>query len=227
MNLVMHGDGSANVHQADSILSPGEWTTAAAEKIGHGKFDVVLTNPPFGGKANIDDPHVLSRYELSRYDSINPRTFLPAEQLFVEAALKFLKPGGRLAIVLPDSILNNPGLRFIRSWLLRRTRIVASVDLPKETFATSGGVPNPSVLVAKKLSNTDIRLAEANALDYEVFMAIPKTAGIDKRGNPVYLRTPEGFEIQDDDLNPMIDDEIALVAGTFSDWIRDRGDVGD
>ena len=227
MNLVMHGDGSANVYQADTILSPGEWTTAAAEKVGHGKFDIVLTNPPFGGKANIDDPHVLSRYELSRYDSTNPRTFLPAEQLFVEAALKFLKPGGRLAIVLPDSILNNPGLRFIRSWLLRRTRVIASVDLPKETFATSGGVPNPSLLVVKKLSNTDIRLAEANALDYEVFMAIPKTAGIDKRGNPMYLRTPEGFEIQDDDLNPMIDDEIALVAGTFSSWVKERGYVGD
>ena len=52
---------------------------------------------------------------------------------------------GVLAIVLPDSILNNPSLRFIRRWLLRRTRIIASVDLPKETFADSGGVPNPSV----------------------------------------------------------------------------------
>lgn len=227
MNLVMHGDGSANVFQADSLLSPGEWDSDAATKIGYGKYDVVVTNPPFGSEAIVDDPHVLSQYELSRFGAKGPRLSLPAEQLFVEAALKFLKPGGRLAIVLPDSILNNPGLQFIRGWLLRRARIVASIDLPKETFATSGGVPNPSVLVVRKLSTTDIRLAEANALDYEVFMAIPKTAGIDKRGNPVYLRTPEGFEIEDANLNPIVDDEIALVAGMFSRWVRDRGYVGD
>jgi hypothetical protein len=83
------------------------------------------------------------------------------------------------------------------------------------------------VLVVKKLSSTEIRLAEANALDYEVFMAIPKTAGIDKRGNPVYLRTPEGFELQDESLNPMVDDEISLVAGSFSRWVKERGYVGD
>jgi hypothetical protein len=111
--------------------------------------------------------------------------------------------------------------------LLRRARIVASIDLPKETFATSGGVPNPSVLVVKKLSSTDIRLAEAGAMDYDVFMAIPKTAGIDKRGKPVYLRTPEGFELEDENLHPIVDDEIALVAGVFSRWVKDRGYVGD
>ena len=194
----------------------------------HGKFDIVLTNPPFGGKAIVDDPHILARYELSNYDSANGRSFLPAEQLFVEAALKFfLKPGGRLAIVLPDSILNNPGLLFIRSWLLGRARAIATVDLPKETFATSGGVPNPSVLVVKKLTSNEIKLAAANALDYEIFMAIPKTAGIDKRGQPVYQRTPEGAEILDEKSDPIKDDEIELVAGSFLQWVREMGYVGD
>ncbi|MCI0551505.1 MAG: SAM-dependent methyltransferase, partial [Anaerolineae bacterium] len=200
--------------------------TEAAKKINHGKFDAVVTNPPFGSKAMVDDPHVLARYELSTFGVLSPRQSMPAEQLFVEAALKFLKPGGKLAIVLPDSILNNPGLQFIREWLLRRTQIIASIDLPKETFATSGGVPNPSVLVLKKLSASDIKLAEANALDYEVFMAIPKTAGIDKRGQIVYLRTPEGFEIEDENLLPMKDDEIELVAESFLEWLKEVGRVG-
>ncbi len=174
----------------------------------------------------IDDPHVLSAYELSTFGITGTRTSLPAEQLFVESALHFLKPGGRLAIVLPDSILNNPGLEFIRRWLLRRTRIIASVDLPKETFATSGGVPNPSVLVLQKLTREEARIAEAGALDnYEIFMAIPQTAGIDKRGNPVYHRTPDGMEILNDALLPVVDDEIALVADRFVRWIRERGYV--
>jgi type I restriction enzyme M protein len=227
MNLVMHGDGSANVFQADSLLSPGEWDDReAAQKVGHGRFDVVVTNPPFGGDASVDDPHLLSRYDLASFGVSSMRKVLPAEQLFVEAALNFLRPGGRLAIVLPDSILNNPGLEFIRRWLVRRTRIIASVDLPKETFATSGGVPNPSVLVVQKLTREEVRLAEAGALDsYEVFMAIPKTAGIDKRGNPVYRRTPEGVEIVTDSSTPIVHDEISLVADGFIRWIRERGYV--
>ena len=227
MNLVMHGDGSANVFQADSLMSPSEWNDSeAAKKISHGRFDAVITNPPFGSKAIVDDPHVLARYELSTFGVESPRQSMPAEQLFVEASLKFLKPGGRLAIVLPDSILNNPGLQFIREWLLRRTQIIASVDLPKETFATSGGVPNPSVLVMKKLSANEIKLAEADALDYEVFMAIPKTAGIDKRGQTVNLRTPEGFEIEDENQQHIKDDEIDLVAASFSQWLTEVGHVG-
>lgn len=230
MNLVMHGDGSANVFQADSLVKPSEWVDQdAADHVRHGRFDVVVTNPPFGGRALIDDPHVLAQYELTTADARAPRSSLPAEQLFLEAAWNFLKPGGRLAIVLPDSILNNPSLEFIRKWAMRRARVVGSVDLPKETFATSGGVPNPSVLVLRKFNREDLRLAERNALDdYEVFMAIPKTSGIDKRGNPVYIRTPEGYEVlSGDSQQPLIDDEVALVAPRFADWIRDMGYVSE
>jgi type I restriction enzyme M protein len=222
MNLVMHGDGSANVFQADSLYSPGEWDNAeATSKVKHGMFDIVVTNPPFGGKAVIDDPHLLEQYELSRAGATNMRASLPAEQLFVEGAWKYLKPGGRMAIVLPDSILNNPGLGFIRKWLFRRARIIASVDLPKETFADSGGVPNPSVLIIERLTKEETRLAESGALDEnEIFMAIPKTAGRDKRGNPIYFKTPEGLEVLDEDLEPMLDDEISAVGSVFGRWLE-------
>ncbi len=220
MNLVMHGDGAANVFQADSLASPGEWADAeATTKISYGKFDVVLTNPPFGSEAVVDDPHVLEQHELARAGSFGLRGSMPPEQLFVEAAWKFLKPGGVMAIVLPDSILNNPGLEFIRQWLFRRTRIIASIDLPKETFADSGGVPNPSVLFVQRLTREEIRLAEAGALEAnEIFMAIPKTAGRDKRGSPIYYRTPEGLNVLDDNMDPTVDDDLPLVAEQFASW---------
>lgn len=225
MNLVMHGDGSVNVFTGDSLVAPGEWDDEGArQRIIPGSFDICVTNPPFGGRATIDDPHVLERYELPAFGSLNRRASLPAEQLFVEAAFKYVKPDGYLAIVLPDSILNNPGLAFIREWSFRRARIIASIDLPKETFATSGGVPNPSVLLLQRLSKEEIKLAEAEALDdYEVFMSIPRTAGQDKRGNPVYYRTPEGFEILNEHQEPCIDDEIPLVASAFINWRREMG----
>jgi type I restriction enzyme M protein len=225
MNLVMHGDGSANVVQADSLLSPSEWDNPdAVRQIAHQSADIVLTNPPFGGGATVDDPHILSKYELATFGATNIRSSMPAEQLFVEAALRFVKPGGVMAIVLPDSILNNPGLQFIREWLLLRTRLVASVDLPKETFAESGGVPNPSVLLVQKLNAAEIRLAEKDALDdYHIFMATPRTAGIDKRANPLYLRTPEGMEILNGGVEPVRDDEIGTVAASFAEWIGNGG----
>ena len=170
-------------------------------------------------KAHVDDPHTLGRYELPALESKDARRLMPAEQLFVEGALKYVKHGGFLAIVLPRSIANNPGLKFIRRWLLRNTRIVASVDLPKETFAEGGGVPNPSVLIMQRLTREEAKLAKADALDeYEIFMSVPKKVGIDKRGNPVYVRTAEGFVVLDDDNKPTVDDDLPGVVSDFEQW---------
>ena len=139
MNLVLHGDGSSNVYRADTTRASGEWDSEPRRQIPYGRADVVLTNPPFGTQAKIDDAHILDRYELSRWESTDVRFSLPAEQLFVEAALNFVRPNGHLAIVLPDGILNNPGLRWLRHWLMRRAQIIASVDLAKTTFSASKG----------------------------------------------------------------------------------------
>jgi type I restriction enzyme M protein len=120
--------------------------------------------------------------------------------------------------------LNNPSLEFLRQWLFKRSKIVATIDLPKETFADSGGVPNPSVLIVQKFTKEEIRLAEAGVFsDYPVFMAIPKTAGRDKRGNKLYYKTPEGFEVLDVDLQPIIDDEVPSVVESFADWVQEGG----
>ena len=222
MNLVMHGDGSANVFQGDSLAAPGEWEDEAARQmVKQGAFDIVVTNPPFGGQAHIDDPHILSRYELPALESKDARRLMPAEQLFVEGALKYVKRGGYLAIVLPRSIANNPGLKFIRKWLLGNARLVASIDLPKETFAEGGGVPNPSVLIVQRLRREEVKLAQVGALDeYDIFMAIPKKVGIDKRGNKVHVRTPEGLVVLDDDNSPTIDDDLPRVVSAFETWRR-------
>ena len=229
MNLVMHGDGSTNVCRVDSSRSPGEWSDEARKKVPYGQADVVLTNPPFGDEVRIDDPHILQRYELANWESKAARGSVPAEQLFVEAAMMFLKEGGIMGIVLPDGILNNPGLRFLRSWLLKRGRLIASIDLPKETFAVSGGVNNPSVLIVQKFTQEQMKFANAGIVEESdmVFMATPRTAGIDKRGKPVFLRYPDGREILDTDGNRTIDDEISVVADHFINWHSKVGSQSD
>jgi hypothetical protein len=78
--------------------------------------------------------------------------------------------------------------------------------------------------LAQRLTNAEVKLAESGALEpYDVFMATPKTAGINKRGNPVYVRLPNGLEILDDNMQPVIDDEIAMVANRFGEWVRHGG----
>ena len=145
MNLVLHGDGSSNVFRANSVQQPGEWDHEARHRVPFGKADVVLTNPPFGGNGKIDDGHVLGQYELPSWGTRRKRAAMPAEQLFIETALRFVRPNGHVAIVLPRGILSNPGTEFIRRWLIRRSQIVAVVDLPETTFAISKGVNRPPV----------------------------------------------------------------------------------
>jgi type I restriction enzyme M protein len=218
MNMVMHGDGSANIEHANSLEKPSNWNDEAKRKIHLGEFDIVVTNPPFGTKAVIDNPDILEQFELTKFGASSPRTSLPPEQLFVERCLDFLKPGGFLGIVLPDSILSNPGLKWIREWILKKAYILASIDLPTETFEPHTGTQT-SVLILKKKTPEQGKLQE----DYEIFMSIPEKVGHDRRGNPIYMTTPEG-EIQLDERgNPIIEDHLPLVAQAFKKWIRRKG----
>ena len=203
MNLVMHGDGSTNVYHANSLLPPGEWLPDIAGNIKLGKFDIILTNPPFGSKIPVDDPHILAQFELSTYEMENGarRASMPPEQLFVERCLQLLKPGGRLAIVLPDSILSNPGLAFIRRWILKKARVIASVDLPQVTFEPYTGTQTSVLLLQKKSREEMLIEHESGKLrDYEIFMTTPEAVGHDRRGEVHYLRTPEGELIEYEDI---------------------------
>ena len=224
MNMVLHGDGSSNIYEANSVWSPGEWCDDARNGIPYGEIDVLITNPPFGSGTKIDDAHVLGQYELPDWERRNALSTLPAEQLFIEAALKFLKPGGYLVIVIPDGILNNPGLRFIRSWLLHRSKIVASVDLPKTTFAANHGVKNPSLLIVQRFMSEDQSAAEKGVvdMDYDVFMTAPRTSGIDQRSNPIFLQHGDGSVKLDKHGNRIRNDEISTVPEAFTAWLESK-----
>ena len=148
MNMVMNNDGSGNIIQLNSLLPPILWhddrkavIRKAMDKPGDitniksiGIFDVIVTNPPFGSKIPIDDQQILEQFDLGHswnkdddgnwFKTDNLRGSVPPEQIFIERIVQLLKPGGRAAIVLPDSIFSSPGLEFIRIWLLQNTRIV-------------------------------------------------------------------------------------------------------
>jgi type I restriction enzyme M protein len=242
MNLAFHGDGSTNVFHANSLLPPVEWPDFVRERIGLSKFDVVFTNPPFGSKLPIDDPHILDRYDLVKYEAKAPRSSLPPEQLFVQRCLEFLKPGGRLAIVLPDSILSNPGLSWLRRWVLSNAWVIASVDLPREMFARSDTHTMTAVLVLQKFTSDEKQhFAEVGRVPaYKIFMAIAEECGWDLRGQARYVRTPEGEEIlrktkrkaitrnesgslvesEKEVEEPIIHDQLPIVVTRFREWLK-------
>ncbi len=103
---------------------------------------------------------------------------------------------------------------------MRRGRLIASIDLPKETFAVSGGVNNPSVLIIQKFTDEERKQANAGIMDknHTVFMSAPRTSGIDKRGNQIFLRHPDGRQIVDEDGNRFLDDEVASIPEHFVRW---------
>ena len=132
--------------------------------------------------------------------------------------MNFLKPGGYLGIVLPDSILSNPGLKWIREWVLEKTYIVASIDLPVETFEPHTGTQT-SILILKKKTPEQEKKKE----DYSIFMAIPEKVGHDRRGVPIFRTTPEGEIELDDSGEKIVDDHVPLVAEMFKKWIKEKG----
>ena len=252
MNLVMHGDGSTNVFHADSLLPPGEWPSDdpnnVARNILPNYFDAVLTNPPFGSNIPVDDPHVLAQFEIAgppiapARQGRSRQTSVPPERLFIERCLQLLRPGGRMAIVLPDSILTNPGLTALRGWILRKARVIASVDLPNETFQPHTGTQTSVLLLQKKTDDEmDAERAFGKHREYEVFMAIPRAVGHDRRGNPLYCRTPKGDLIEVEEAHstfttdasgrvvverntrrqPLIHDELPSVVARFREWVSD------
>jgi type I restriction enzyme M protein len=102
-----------------------------------------------------------------------------------------------MAIVLPNSILGNPGTEYIRWWIMKNTWVLASVDLPIEVFVVEANVNIlTSVLFLKKKTDKE-KTAEGlgGTVDYPIFMAVAEKVGFDRRGNTLYKRRPDGEDI--------------------------------
>lgn len=210
MNMVMSGDGHGHLYHINSLEFPKGHLAdldLAQKEIPLESMDVVLTNPPFGSDIPIVDRHILDQYELAqRWEQADDGSFVRTgssqnsvspEILFIERCIKWLKPGGRAAIVLPDGILGNPAAEYIRWWILRHTWVLASIDLPVEVFIVEANVNIlTSVLVLKKKTDEERRAEEiGKPVDYPVFMAVAEKVGFDRRGKTIYKRAPDGTDI--------------------------------
>ena len=135
------------------------------------KFDMALANPPFAGE--IKDRKMLSHYDLAKPALKRAKNKAPKEErdvLFLERILRFIKPGGRMAIILPQGKFNNSSLAFIREWILRKARLLAVVGLHQNTFKPHTGTKT-SVLFVQKY--TDQQLKEIKNIQQQVAANCP------------------------------------------------------
>lgn len=186
--MLIAGDGHSNLFRLNSLLTPSAATTLFPLPVGaqaltiedvmrshvrHFKgFDVVLTNPPFAGE--VREGHILSSYELARRDRRVER-----DVFFLERCVQLLKPGGRLAIVLPHNKLGADSWAYVREWLLRHLRVVAVLSLGRNTF-----LPHTSQKASVLFGIKRERPARPSA-DEQILFLVSEREGKDSRGQAI------------------------------------------
>lgn len=169
------------------------------------KFDLILTNPPFGSKINSAEKPYLSTYELGNtYNAkgvAKPRKNQSSEVLFIERIWEFLKPGiGKAAIVLPDGILTNSSSQYVRDFILEKFQLLAVVSLPQHAFAHFGAGVKASIIFVRKRKANEI--PDENEA---IFMAAPELIGYDATGRTTDSQLDEivqQFEAFQEDPEP-------------------------
>ena len=161
MNMIIHDDGHTNVVAADGLLPPAELRALSGNKgFEAGAFDFIITNPPFGSTVKQTEKAYMHQYRFAarEIDWLNPKSARAerpnqdTEVLFIEQCHVYLAEGGYLAMVVPDSILTNSSLAYVRDALEEMYRIVAVVSMPQTAFTATGAGVKSSVLFLKKWS---------------------------------------------------------------------------
>lgn len=177
MNMIMHGDGHGGVHHHDGLLN--------VNGIFEERFDVILTNPPFG--QNVDrgqliseadkftDEEMKKKYKkkygaaydeaLKQVDDNIGESLLSlydlgntstlTEVLFMERCLRLLKKGGRMGMVLPEGVLNNKNLQAVREYFEGKAKIILICSIPQDVFIAAGATVKPSLVFMRRFTNDE------------------------------------------------------------------------
>lgn len=181
MNMIIHDDGHTNVITSDGLVSDADIKAHTGNKgFGYETFDFIITNPPFGSTIRQTEQAYLKTYMLGKKEedwlAVSSRTGddtrdgQQSEVLFIEQDYHFLKEGGMLAIVLPDGILTNSSMQFVRTQIEEWFRIVAVVSMPQTAFAANGAGVKSSVLFLQKWpkEHTEKLVAKKKSIEHNL-----------------------------------------------------------
>ena len=242
LNLIA-GDGKTNVYRANT-LDPRGWSDEV--KVGirnrlrrfsddpqkdrwnqqhyrYFDFDLLLTNPPFAG--DIKDSRILHQYELGKKPSGKWQNKVGRDVLFIQRNLEFLKPGGRMAIVLPQGRLNNITDGYIRQYISQNARLLASISLHINTFKPHTNTKT-SILFLQKWNDdakAPLHLRCPKVDDYPIFFAVSQKGGKDNTGEYIYLTDDKGYRLYDLHAHPMVDHDLfnlrVYLADQLEQWL--------
>ena len=177
-------------------------------------FDILMANPPFAG--DIKESRILHQYELGFKSNSKAKSKVGREILFIERNLDFLKPGGRMAIVLPQGRFNNTKDKYIREYIARHGRILAVVGLHGNTFKPHTGTKT-SVLFVQKWDDALCPRAD----DYPVFFAVSEKGGKNKSGDYTYAKNGNGQYKLDKNGHLVVDHDLHNHDGELPDGIAE------
>lgn len=175
----------------------------------HLAFNILMTNPPFAGEN--PDQGLLRQYDLAKKDG-RLKNNVERHILFIERTLDMVKPGGRMAIVLPQGVLNNTNMEYVREYLFDKARILAVVGLHGNTFKPHTGAKT-SVLFLQKWDGE-------NQKDYPIFMAVSKRGGKDNSGDYVYKKDASGNYVHDTKGRKVLDHDLDEIADGFLNFAK-------
>jgi type I restriction enzyme M protein len=185
------------------------------------QFDVLMANPPFAG--DIKESRMIARYELARKPDGKWKTKVGRDILFIERNLDFLKPGGRMAIVLPQGRFNNSSDKSIRDFIAEKCRILAVVGLHGNTFKPHTGTKTSVLFVQKWNDDAKAGVLCPRRDDYNIFFATMQKSGKDNSGEKIYVKYPDdsGGFLLDDHGHLIVDHDLYNHDGMTEDGIAE------
>ncbi len=182
-------------------------------------FDILMANPPFAG--DIKESRILAKYELGKKSNGKYQSKVGRDILFIERNLDFLKPGGRMAIVLPQGRFNNSSDKYIRDFIAERCRILAVVGLHGNVFKPHTGTKTSVLFVQKWNDNPHLGPLCSKKEDYSIFFATMQEPAKDTSGDKIFLRKKdfEQFRVQPETPVPQ-QQEMNLTEDQWSFYVK-------
>ena len=178
------------------------------------EFDILMANPPFAGE--IKESRIIAKYELGKNAKGKYQSKVGRDILFIERNLNFLKPGGRMAIVLPQGRFNNSSDKYIRDFITERSRILAVVGLHGNVFKPHTGTKT-SVLFVQKW---DDKLCPKKE-DYPIFFATMGEPSKDNSGDKIFVKDKDGLPILDTHGHLIVKHDLFNHEGITEDGIAE------
>ena len=216
INMILNRDGQANLMLEDSIENHARWAN---------EMDVVLCNPPFGARTVEKRAQVLEAYDLGHQWEIGgtPGSWVMTDAvmksqqlgiLFIERCWKMLRPGGRLAIILPEGYLSTATHGYVRQWIVEHFIIRSLVELPRRLFVKSDADLRSNILVAER------KVPGETSTNYPIHASMVRRVGYKLGGNFRQMPLQDkatGIAIRDSANRMVLDSDFRRVLSEFAE----------